>query len=123
VHQSPCYPGTGGATQSNCLNYPLLPGTRPAQFLAALDEGLDHIRSFQPDLFAVSAGFDAYKSDPITNMDLEIETFREIGHRIAAITQSAPGAPTLPCFAVLEGGYSRDFAHCVEAFVGGWERH
>jgi acetoin utilization deacetylase AcuC-like enzyme len=123
VHQSPCYPGTGLAAQSNCLNYPLPPGTRPAQFLATLDEGLDHLRDFQPHLLAVSAGFDAYKSDPITNMDLEIETFREIGHRIAAVTQSSPGAPALPCFAVLEGGYSRDFARCVEAFVSGWERH
>jgi acetoin utilization deacetylase AcuC-like enzyme len=101
----------------------LPPGTRPAQFLATLDEGLDHLRDFQPHLLAVSAGFDAYKSDPITNMDLEIETFREIGHRIAAVTQSSPGAPALPCFAVLEGGYSRDFARCVEAFVSGWERH
>ena len=123
VHQSPCYPGTGATAQGNCLNYPLPPNTRPVQFLATLDEGLKHIRDFQPDLLAVSAGFDAYKSDPITNMDLEIETFREIGHRIAAVTQLAPNAPAIPCFAVLEGGYSRDFARCVEAFVSGWERH
>ena len=123
VHQDPCYPGTGLAAQGNCLNFPLPPGTKPAQFLATLDEGLNHIRDFRPDLLAVSAGFDAYKDDPITNMDLEIETFREIGHRIAAATQSAPNAPALPCFAVLEGGYSHDFAQFVEAFVGGWERH
>ncbi|HXI83914.1 MAG TPA: histone deacetylase [Verrucomicrobiae bacterium] len=123
LHQSPCYPGTGLTTQGNCLNYPLPPGTRPAQFLAILDEGLNHIRNFQPDLLAVSAGFDAYKNDPITNMDLEIDTFREIGHRIAAVTQPASNASTLPYFAVLEGGYSRDFARCVEAFVSGWERH
>jgi len=46
---------------------------------------------------------------------LEIETFHEIGHRIADLTQ-----PSLPCFAVLEGGYSRDFAKCVEEFIAGW---
>jgi acetoin utilization deacetylase AcuC-like enzyme len=123
AHQSPCYPGTGLTAQGNCLNYPLPPGTRPEQFLAVLDEGLKRIRDFQPDLLAVSAGFDSHKSDPITNMDLEIETFREIGHRIAVVTQSATDTPALPCFAVLEGGYSRDFAACVEAFVSGWERH
>jgi acetoin utilization deacetylase AcuC-like enzyme len=122
-HQSPCYPGTGFTTQGNCLNYPLPPGTRPEQFLAAFDEGLTRIRDFQPDLLAVSAGFDSYKDDPITSMDLEVETFYEIGRRIADITQPTPNVPALPCFAVLEGGYSREFARCLEAFVNGWERH
>ena len=127
LHQSPCYPGTGMTTKGNCLNYPLAPGTGPEQFLAALDDGLDRIRDFQPDLLAVSAGFDAYKDDPITQMGLEIETFRDIGRRIADFTRPAKPtdrqAPALPCFAVLEGGYSREFARCVDAFIGGWERH
>jgi acetoin utilization deacetylase AcuC-like enzyme len=123
LHQSPCYPGTGLTSQDNCLNYPLPPGTQPKQFLSTLDEGLNRIRDFKPGLLAVSAGFDAYKDDPITHLDLEIETFRDIGLRIAHITQSTGSAPALPCFAVLEGGYSREFAHCVEAFVNGWERH
>ncbi len=122
LHQSPCYPGTGLTSQDNCLNYPLPPGTGPGQFLATLDEGLDRIRDFRPNLLAVSAGFDAYKGDPITNLDLEIETFHDIGVRIADITQATAGEPPLPCFAVLEGGYAREFAQCVEAFVNGWER-
>ena len=127
VHQSPCYPGTGTTTEGNCLNYPLPPGTGPEQFLAALDEGFNRIREFHPDLLAVSAGFDAYHGDPITQMGLEIETFGDIGGRIADFTEpaktAAGGARSLPCFAVLEGGYARDFGRCVEAFVGGWERH
>ena len=124
LHQSPCYPGTGNTAEGNCLNYPLPPGTGPEPFLAALDDGLGRIRDFQPDLLAVSAGFDAYKSDPITQMGLEIETFHDIGGRIADFTRSATaGSPALPCFAVLEGGYSHEFARCVDAFVAGWERH
>jgi acetoin utilization deacetylase AcuC-like enzyme len=123
LHQSPCYPGTGLASQGNCLNYPLPPGTGPGQFLATLDEGLNHIRDFRPNLLAVSAGFDAYKGDPITNLNLEIETFYDIGGRIANITRPTASIRPLPCFAVLEGGYSPDFARCVEAFVNGWERH
>src|SRR5260221_2313066 len=122
LHQSPCYPGTGLMAHGNCLNYPLPPGTRPEQFLATLDQGLNRIRDFRPDLLAISAGFDAYKDDPITNMDLEIETFYEIGRRIADIEQSSPSLPALPCFAVLKGGYSHQFAQCAEAFVNGWER-
>jgi acetoin utilization deacetylase AcuC-like enzyme len=123
LHQSPCYPGTGFTSDGNCLNFPLDPGTGPDQFLAALDEAMQRIREFTPDLLAVSAGFDAYKDDPITHMGLEIETFHDIGRRIADFTQPQPTAPSVPCFAVLEGGYSRDFAKCVEAFVAGWERH
>lgn len=123
LHQSPCYPGTGLTTHGNCLNYTLPPGTRPAEFLSTLDVGLNRIRDFQPDLLAVSAGFDAYKGDPITSMDLEVETFYEIGRRITEVAQPVQNTRALPCFAVLEGGYSRDFALCVEAFVNGWERH
>ena len=123
LHQSPCYPGTGFATTGNCVNYPLAPGTGPEQFLAALDEAVGRVRGFTPDLLAVSAGFDSYKNDPITHMGLEVDTFYEIGRRIANLTHPAPTAPALPCFAVLEGGYSREFARCVDAFIGGWERH
>jgi acetoin utilization deacetylase AcuC-like enzyme len=122
MHQSPCYPGTGLMSGANCINYPLAPGTGPEKFLETLDEAINRIRDFNPDLLAVSAGFDAYKNDPITQMGLEIETFHEIGSRIADFTQPAPPTRPLPCFAVLEGGYSHDFAKCVAAFVTGWER-
>jgi acetoin utilization deacetylase AcuC-like enzyme len=123
LHQSPCYPGTGSITQDNCVNYPLPPGTGPEKFLAALDQGFQQIRTFQPEILAISAGFDSYKSDPITHMDLEIDTFHDIGRRLADFTSpTTADVPRVPCFAVLEGGYSRDFARCVEAFVTGWER-
>jgi acetoin utilization deacetylase AcuC-like enzyme len=112
IHQSPCYPGTGLAHNDNCLNYPLPPATGPAGFLGALDDALARIGAFAPDVLAVSAGFDAFKDDPITQMALEVETFHEIGRRIAA--------RRLRTFAVLEGGYSAELAHCVEAFVTGW---
>jgi acetoin utilization deacetylase AcuC-like enzyme len=123
MHQSPCYPGTGLASAGNCVNYPLPPGTGPEKFLETLDEAIVHIRDFNPDLLAISAGFDAYKNDPITQMGLEIETFHEIGRRVADFAQPASPATAVPCFAVLEGGYAREFAQCVEAFIGGWERH
>ena len=62
----------------------------------AFDRALEAVRGFQPELLAVEAGFDAYKRDPITDMRLEIETFGEIGRRLAALR--------LPMFALLEGG-------------------
>jgi acetoin utilization deacetylase AcuC-like enzyme len=125
LHQSPCYPGTGLASEGNCINCALAPGTGPEKFLETLDEAIDRIRGFSPQLLAVSAGFDSYKNDPITHMGLEVETFYEIGRRVADFTRpiGALGQRALPCFAVLEGGYAREFAQCVDAFIGGWERH
>jgi acetoin utilization deacetylase AcuC-like enzyme len=123
LHQSPCYPGTGLVSRKNCLNYPLRPGTGPREFLAAFDEVLEKLCHHRPDMLAVSAGFDSYKGDPITAMELEIDTFHEIGARIVSFCQTMKGGTgTLPCFMVLEGGYSRDFARCVESFVNAWSR-
>jgi acetoin utilization deacetylase AcuC-like enzyme len=113
LHQSPCYPATGLSSRENCLNYPLPPGTGPAEFLRALDDALDKMRDFRPELLAVSAGFDAHKDDPITDMALETETFREVGRRL--------GALGLRSFIVLEGGYAEALADCVTEFVDGWE--
>lgn len=112
LHQSPCYPGTGLVSHGNCVNYPLPPGTGPSEFLRALDDALEKIRVFAPDRLAISAGFDAYKDDPITDMALEIETYREIAQRIAALR--------LPSFGVLEGGYADALADCVAAYVSGF---
>jgi acetoin utilization deacetylase AcuC-like enzyme len=74
-----------------------------------LDRALDEVHAFQPEVLAVSAGFDAYRGDPITEMGLEIETFGEIGARLAALR--------LPTFAVLEGGYAPALPECIEQFV------
>ncbi len=113
LHQSPCYPGTGLRSAGNCHNYPLPPGTGPAEYLAACDRALAVVTAFKPQLVAVSAGFDAYWRDPITDMRLDIDTFGEIGRRIRTLGQ--------PAFAVLEGGYAEDLGDCVAAFIAGWE--
>ncbi len=112
-HQSPLFPGTGTKSRDNCINYPLSADTTPDEFLSALKEGLKKVREFNPDLLAVSAGFDSYRLDPITNLNLELETYHEIGKELAALNK--------PTFAVLEGGYSRDLPECVLQFLQGLE--
>lgn len=113
LHQSPCYPGTGLRSENNALNYPLPPETSPDQYMEVFARALEEAQKFGPELLAVEAGFDAYKRDPITDMRLEIETFSEIGRRLAALR--------LPMFALLEGGYSSQLPKCVAAFLDGWE--
>lgn len=109
LHQSPLYPGTGLRSEGNCLNFPLPPGTGEAAYLAALEKGLSSITAFKPDVLAVSAGFDAFRADPIAQLRLEKTSFRRIGGLIA-------GAG-LKRFGVLEGGYAPDLPVLVENFL------
>jgi acetoin utilization deacetylase AcuC-like enzyme len=112
LHQSPCYPNTGLVSGGNVLNYPLPPGTGEKEYLRAFDSAGEKVSAFKPDVLAVSAGFDAYREDPLTQMNLDIPTFGKLGARFAALE--------LPTFTVLEGGYSEKFGECVEAFLAGW---
>jgi acetoin utilization deacetylase AcuC-like enzyme len=112
LHQSPLYPGTGLRSERNCRNYPLPAGTDGPTYLDEFNGALDEVSGFKPDLIAVSAGFDAYKNDPITDMNLERDTFGAIGRLLADLR--------LPRFAVLEGGYASDMAFCIQAFVEGF---
>jgi len=111
LHQSPLYPGTGLRSRGNCLNYPIDSDTNPEQYLATLSEGLNHVKKFNPDLLAVSAGFDSYRLDPITSLSLEKHTYKEIGKMLSSLNK--------PLFAVLEGGYSRDIPECIYQFLTG----
>ena len=111
LHQSPLYPGTGLKSRDNCINYPLAASTSPDEFLSALSEGLKEVEKFGPDLLAISAGFDSYKHDPITNLTLELETYNKTGRMLAALGK--------PAFAILEGGYSTDLPECVYQFLSG----
>ncbi len=113
LHQSPLFPGTGLNSKDNCLNYPLSASTMPDEFLSVLQDGLKKVEQFGPDLLAVSAGFDSYRLDPITNLTLELETYREVGRMLAAMNK--------PTFSVLEGGYSKDLPECIYQYLQGLE--
>jgi acetoin utilization deacetylase AcuC-like enzyme len=74
IHQSPCYPGTGEADRGrNCFNYPVPPGTPRREYRAILEKALARLAKYRPDLVAVSAGFDAYRNDPLAEGTLEAE--------------------------------------------------
>jgi acetoin utilization deacetylase AcuC-like enzyme len=112
IHQSPGYPGTGTQSVDNCFNYPIAPGTKSEAHLAACREALDTLLAFRPDLLVVSAGFDAFEEDPLTQMTLRTEDFGTLGQWLRDCST--------PVCAVLEGGYSRKLPLLVEAFVRGW---
>jgi acetoin utilization deacetylase AcuC-like enzyme len=115
VHQYPAYPGTGTENRGqNCFNYPVAPGTPRLAYRARLSQALDDLRSFRPDLVAVSAGFDAYLRDPLADGTLLAEDFHWLGETLRALN--------VPLVSLLEGGYSSDLPELIFAYLKGLER-
>jgi acetoin utilization deacetylase AcuC-like enzyme len=113
IHQFPGYPGTGTRSFGNIHNYPVAPLTPRAEHVAAVRRGLDQLVAFQPDLLLVSAGFDAYAGDPITEMSLAPEDFATFGKWLRETNVCAA--------AILEGGYSDELPELVDAFLTAWD--
>ncbi|MGE5691444.1 MAG: histone deacetylase [Pseudomonadota bacterium] len=101
LHQWPFYPWSGGPEEQGetLLNLPFPAGYGDREYLDAFSEAIEpKLRRFAPDLLLVSAGFDAHEEDPLADMTVTEEGFREMGRRCAAM------APRVA--AVLEGGYN-----------------
>lgn len=112
LHQFPLYPGTGLDSRGNCWNVPLEAGTTGSRWLETFEPVFGLLLDTKPDILAVSAGFDAYKEDPIAGLKLDRGTFKRIGSLLAQTK--------LPRFAALEGGYSEDLPLLVESFLDGF---
>ncbi len=120
IHESPLFPGSGAfsekggsAALGTTLNFPLPAGADGALYKLAWAQVGMAVEKFAPDLIILSAGFDAYKDDPLAHMSLEIEDF-------AALMAEAKGWAAKGCngkiVAILEGGYNLDgLARGVEA--------
>ena len=106
-HQSPCYPGTGAATETgvagNVLNLPLVPGTGSVAFRRGwTDTILPALDRFAPELLLISAGFDAHRADPLAQLELDTQDFHWI---TAALLDIADKNCRGRVVSVLEGGY------------------
>jgi acetoin utilization deacetylase AcuC-like enzyme len=113
VHQSPAYPGTGLTSFDNIHNFPIRPYTRRSEHVATVQRSLDDLLAEKPELILVSAGFDGFRGDPITQMTLEHEDFSTFGKWLRETR--------VPSAAILEGGYSEDLPEMVDAFLTAWE--
>ncbi len=115
IHQHPCYPGTGTAdVGNNCFNYPVAPRMERTVWRAAFLQALTRLKGTQPDVLGVSAGFDAYRGDPLAQGTLEREDFQWLGQQVRSFG--------VPAYALLEGGYSVDLPDLVLAFLLGWSQ-
>ena len=116
LHQWPFYPGSGGPDEQaeTTLNVPLRAGSGDAEYLEAFTRVVEPaVARFEPELLLVSAGFDAHISDPLSDMRVTEDGFRELARRSSAL------APRVS--ALLEGGYELEtLPNLVDAALDGF---
>ena len=109
IHQHPAYPGTGIKSFDNCHNFTVAPDSVNLTWRKAASAALDRIKKFDPDLICVSAGFDAYKKDPLCQQQLEIDDYQWIGQQLQSLKK--------PMANILEGGYSNDLPKLIFTYL------
>ena len=123
THQTPGYPGTGGAEEIGkgaglgyTLNVPLRPGADDAFYVRIFRELLAPVvRSFRPELILVSAGFDPYIGDPLGEMKVTPEGFACLTRILLDLAEEWCGGRLAM---VLEGGYNvQGLTKCVRAVL------
>ena len=88
----------GGAGEGYNMNYPMQPGTSYAEWTKALDDSIEKIKFYNPDVLLISLGADTYEKDPISFFKLKSNDFFDVGNKIASCK--------LPTLFVMEGGYA-----------------
>jgi acetoin utilization deacetylase AcuC-like enzyme len=118
LHQWPFYPGTGGPDDQleTTLNVPMSAGSGDEEYVHAFEHTVEPaVARFDPELVVVSAGFDAHVADPLADMRVSEDGFRELARRCAAM------APRVA--AVLEGGYELEtLPDLVQAALDGFSQ-
>lgn len=120
LHQYPAFPGTGwvdeigsGPGKGYTINIPLPAGSGDDIFWKGLDYALPITRTFEPDIVAVSAGFDAHQADPLLQLGLSLDCYYQCGSWLKNNFKEV--------FAVLEGGYNLDvLPKAILQFVDGF---
>lgn len=107
MHEWPLYPGTGridetgaGAGVGATLNFPFPAGTTGDAYLDAMDSVVEPMAErFGPDWVLLSAGFDAHRDDPLTDLGLAAGDYADLTARALGL------AGQRRVIAFLEGGY------------------
>ena len=115
IHQHPLFPGTGSEEETgvgNIYNAPIKAETNGEEFIRIFDNKiLQKIEKFKPEIIIISAGFDAHKRDPLSQINLESEHFHTITKKIVEISNIHSRGKII---SFLEGGY--DLVGLSESF-------
>ncbi|WP_410765659.1 histone deacetylase family protein [Haloferax sp. DFSO60] len=112
THEDGLYPGTGHVDETGAdgaegttLNVPLPAGAGDADYVYSFEETIaPAVERFDPDLFIVSAGFDAHRYDPISRMRVSTEGYAMLTECVQTVGENTEADLAF----VLEGGYGLD---------------
>ncbi len=107
THQFPLYPGTGAASETgiggNIVNVPLRPMAGSSEFrLGVSRDILPALDAFRPEMVLISAGFDAHKSDPLAQLQLDEADYAWVTRELLDVARRHAGGRVV---STLEGGY------------------
>jgi len=125
IHENPAflYPGTGrrwetgkGAGVGTTLNAPMAPGAGDDEYRLAFEQLVaPAAERFRPEVFILSAGFDAHRDDPLADIQLTEEGFRFLSRFTVELANRFCGGKIV---SLLEGGYEREsLIRCTEIHI------
>ncbi len=123
THQSPFYPGTGGADEIGrgrgagfTVNVPMEAGATDQDYRLVVTElVVPIVGGFAPDVLLISAGFDAHERDPLAGMRVTTAAFGAMTAELRALADACCGGRLV---LVSEGGYDlKALGESLEAVV------
>lgn len=78
-------------------NYPMPLGTDWNSYKTALENAINKVKIYDPDVVLVSLGVDTFKDDPISKFRFNQEDYLKMGHMLIQLDK--------PTLFVMEGGY------------------
>ncbi|OOP57539.1 MAG: hypothetical protein AYP45_02805 [Candidatus Brocadia carolinensis] len=110
MHRYPFYPGSGrkeetgqGKGKGFTINIPLSADTQSKKYIELFTDIVEQkTAQFLPEFIIISAGFDAYRKDPIGGLNLEIEDFGTLTEIVVKSADKHCQGKIVSC---LEGGY------------------
>jgi acetoin utilization deacetylase AcuC-like enzyme len=118
IHQYPLYPGSGWYDEKGeskglgfNLNIPVIPGSGEYDYIIAFIKIIfPLITNFEPELFLISAGYDAHMDDPLASINLTEDSYYKIMSIIMRMSiaekQNNSGKKRIKTGIILEGGYN-----------------
>ncbi|GGY46403.1 histone deacetylase family protein [Parvularcula lutaonensis] len=99
------------------IDVPLPDNSEDGLFLRAIDERLQDIWAFKPDLVLYQAGVDPLKEDKLGRLDISFEGLRARDEMVLEGCRRRG----IPCSMAIGGGYSMPIEHTVTAYAGTYE--